>query len=267
MSTRHASAAARLRQRCGTDARGAARRAAVARPRPSLLVPPADIARGRRPGGRAQLRQARHRDGRRPARAPAVRPSRLRAHAARSRSSRSARRRRSSVRGAQLPRAPDPPAPAHDPRGPGGRRHRAREGGLVQPGLPRRPAEGRGGAVAAGQARGGPRRRRPSGSPSTRSSAARRRRARGATRPGWCRSIRRPRACRRGASASWPGACAGSSATRSSRCPRACARGAACPREADALTAAHWPESLEEVAGRAPAPRASRSCSCSSWRS
>ena len=119
---------------------------------------------------------------------------------------------------AELPRAAHAPAPAHDPRMPGRRRHRAAEGGLVQPGLPRRPAEGGVRPAAARKARGRPRRARRSGSPSTRSSAGPRRRAPGATRPASCRSIRRPRGCRRGASASWLGGCAAWSGTRSSRC-------------------------------------------------
>ena len=103
------------------------------------------------------------------------------------------------------------------------------------------------GAAAARAARGGPRRRRPSASPSTRSSAA--------PDEGPGAPHDRPRAGLSGdggtVGAAHPraglGACAACSATRSSRCPRGCARSARLPSRADALAAAHWPELLEDV--------------------
>ena len=150
------------------------------------------------------------------------------------------------MHGAQRAGAAHAPAPADDPRMPGRRRHGPLEGGLVQPGLPRRPAQGRGVGTAARAARGGPRRARPSASPSTRSSAVRTR-GWGATRPASCPSTRPRRDCRRAASASWRGSCAACSATRSSRCRRGCVPRPRLPAREDALSAAHWPELLDDV--------------------
>ena len=112
------------------------------------------------------------------------------------------------VHGAQLPRAAHAAPAAHDrssaqvadDTGPAA-------GGLVQPGLPRRPAEGGRERAAAREARERARRRRRSGSPSTRS-RGRATTVWAATRPASCRCIRRPRACRPAASASSRGACA-----------------------------------------------------------
>ena len=130
------------------------------------------------------------------------------------------------------------------------------EGGVVQPGLPRRPAHGGGGGAAA---RASSRRGRGGATfrvVRARDPAGRRRRRLGTTRPASCPSIRPPRAFRRGASASWPGACAGSSARRSSRCPAPLRAAAALPRRADALSRGALAVVARRGSRGAPAPGA-----------
>ena len=155
---------------------------------------------------------------------------------------------------ARLPRAPDAPPPAHDPRGAGRRRHRPAEGGLVQPGLPRGPAQGGHAAAAAGRLEGG--RGGPTFRVAEHEIARRGRRALGRHTTGLVPvypateglSARRIRELR--LEPARPGA-----RTRSSRCRRGSARASALPARADALRARALARRASEVRRGAPPPR------------
>ena len=244
------------------------RRAVAPLPRPSLLARPLTSLEGVGPAAARHAAKLGIETRRRPARAPAVRPSRLRATRAPVAELAIGEEATVAVTVKRLPRAAHPPPAADDPRMPGRRRHRAAEGGLVQPGLPRRPAHARG-APAAARASS----RAAAAAPTFRVSEHEierggRRRARAATRPASCRSTRPPRGSRRAASASWRSRLRG---LRGARARAAAARGCAPARALAGQGGRARGRALARVARRGARSRAagsrSRSCSCSSSRS